>query len=71
MLHCSTYRLTVPLWQIGFAPDRFDQTVPYLAEDGSLYDMRATGKTEKVNGIVYEVWRDSRNQARLHRQDSN
>lgn len=63
--------LAVPLWQIGFAPDRFDQTVPYLAEDGSLYDMRPTGKTEKINGTVYEVWRDNRNQAKLRHRSGN
>lgn len=57
--------ITVPLWQIGFAPDSFNQATGYLAEDGTLYTMQATGQTRTINGSVYEVWRDVKGQERL------
>jgi hypothetical protein len=57
--------LGVPLWQVGFAPDAFDQQGLYLAEDGSLYTMQATNRRKAIDGLTYEIWTDTKGQERL------
>jgi len=62
--------IIIPLWQVGFAPDRFNPFAEYLAEDGTLYTMQAIGQTRTVNGLLYEVFRDVKGQERLRRYSS-
>lgn len=59
--------LAVPLWQIGFAPDGFDQSIGHLADTGTLYTMQPTGNMRTINGVDYEIWRDAKGQERLRR----
>lgn len=57
--------MAVPLWQVGFAPDGFDQGTGYLAENGTLYTMQPTDQIRVISGVTYEVWRDAKGQERL------
>jgi hypothetical protein len=57
--------MAIPLWQVGFAPDSFDQLAGYLADNGTLYAMLATGQTRVINGVRYEIWHDVKGQERL------
>ena len=57
--------VTIPLWEIGFAPDRFDANAKYLAEDGSLYEMNATGKQERIDSVLYDQYSDIRGHIKL------
>lgn len=47
---------TVPLWEFGFEPDGFDQSAPYF-NNTSLYEPVATGRTIKLKGHEYDVFR--------------
>ena len=44
----------LPIWESGFAPDRYDRHAPYLGK-GITYILINTGRVE-VGGIAYEVW---------------
>lgn len=48
--------LIVPLWEFGFAPDRFSSDVSYLGQGGLLYDMQHTGRSAEHSGTEYEIW---------------
>lgn len=38
-------QISLPLICIGFAPDKFDQSAPYLGKNGTLYRLRISGNT--------------------------
>ena len=57
--------LTVPLWLAGFLPDRFDQSAPYLADDGTTYMMTPSQEIEQIGTRRYAVFRDIGGQKRL------
>lgn len=59
--------LSVPLWEIGFCPDRFDRAAPFLADDGTTYEMEALGETETVAGARYSAHIDAKGQRKLRR----
>jgi len=46
--------LAVPLWEIGFRPDRFDSTAPYLSSTGDVYLMQAQSDTIEVSGEIFK-----------------
>lgn len=48
---------TVPLWEFGFAPDAFSADAPFLASDGTLYELTATGEQWESGGRTYDVFR--------------
>src|SRR5262249_6586625 len=45
----------LPLWEFGFAPDDFSNTIGYLGSDGSLYTPKLTGEKHQVVGVEYDV----------------
>ncbi|WP_411820855.1 hypothetical protein ABFZ85_06635 [Hyphococcus formosus] len=59
--------LSVPLWQIGFAPDEFDGNAPYLSETGSTYELVPQNQNITIGNNSYEVWRDLKGQDRFKR----
>ena len=61
--------LTVPIWFVGFEPDEFDRSAPYLAEDGTTYQLKNTERKIEVSGKRYEIWKDLKNQDRLRSID--
>ena len=46
---------TVPLWEFGFGPDKFDRAAAYLGNAG-LYEPIATGRTIVFGGVSYQVF---------------
>jgi hypothetical protein len=47
----------LPIWEYGFAPDRYDRNAPYLGGDRCTYTLTNAGKTEMIGGVRYEVWK--------------
>lgn len=45
--------LAVPLWEVGFRPDSFDASAPYLASNGEIYLMIEQVDTIEVDGEKY------------------
>ena len=50
--------LSIPLWEIGFAPDGFSTTAEYLGADGATYQMLSTGRTITIDGVTHEEYQD-------------
>jgi hypothetical protein len=52
--------VALPLWEVGFAPDAFDSSAPYLGIDGSLYRPVASPtvaeEDEEIDGVRYSEW---------------
>ncbi len=48
--------VALPLWEIGFQPDDFRDTAPYLGSDGSTFTPTKTGKTKSIGKKRYEIW---------------
>jgi hypothetical protein len=61
-LEARGYKDTVffPIWEVGFSPDSFDRTAPYLGSKQTTYTLRATGKTVVHGSHTYEVWKKGR-----------
>ncbi len=57
--------LSIPLWEIGFAPDSFDQSAPYLGNNGTLYEMEDTGRVVDTSQGSFRVFRDYKHQEKL------
>ena len=47
--------IVLPIWEFGFAPDRFGRTAPYLGKTRT-YTMTNTGDVETVGGVPSQVW---------------
>ena len=52
--------VSLPLLEIGIAPDRIDPKSPYLASDGTTYQPTETDTSRTVDGVVYSVHEDNR-----------
>lgn len=48
--------LSVPLWTVGFQPDDFESSAPYLGDDGQLYSMEPLNEPEIIADQRYEIW---------------
>lgn len=46
---------TVPLWEFGFEPDKFDRAAAYLNNTG-LYEPIPTGRTTVCEGVSYQIF---------------
>lgn len=57
--------VAIPLWEVGFAPDRFDKEAKYLSDDGTLYEMTPTGTQEKIGSTLYQRYVDQKGQAKF------
>ncbi|MEK9494964.1 hypothetical protein V2H77_00450, partial [Photorhabdus sp. P32] len=50
-------QISLPLVCIGFAPDGFSQTAPFLGASGELYELQATNQRDKETN--FEIFRNS------------